>query len=92
VHAALGLAAVQRLARVEVLAHVEAAPVDLVEHLVGVLDEVLHALQELHREPVRPHHEARVPVQAEHLLQDRQVLARVVEQLLAVVEGPRTAG
>ena len=90
--AALLVAALERHALVEVLAHLEAAAVHLVEHLVRILDEVFEALEELDREAVRPHHDVGMPVQAEDLLQARQVLDRIVEEIVAVLERRRPAG
>jgi hypothetical protein len=49
-------------------------PFTLVEHLVRILDEVFEALEELEREAVGPDHHAGVPVEAEDLVQARQVL------------------
>ena len=71
---------------VEVLAHLEATAVHLVEHLVRILDEVLEALEELDREPVRPHDDVGMAVQAEDLLQAGQVLDGIVEELVAILE------
>ena len=84
---ALGLSAVQRLPGVEVSADLEAPAVDLIQHLVRILDEVLEALQEGDREAIGPDVEA-LSVQGEDALQAGQVLSDIVEELISVAEGP----
>src|SRR5262249_21609041 len=84
--AAFLLPALERYRFVEIAPHLETAPVHLVEHLVRILNEVLETLEELHREPVRPHDDARMPVETKDLLQAGQVLDRIVEELVTVLE------
>ena len=64
----LCIATFKRFAMVEVVAHMKPATIDLIEHFMGVLDQVFHSLQKRHWEAVRPHHKAGVPIESEHLL------------------------
>jgi hypothetical protein len=60
--------------------------IDLIQHLVRVLYEIFQALEKLHREAIRPHHHVGMAVETKDLLQARQILHRIVEEIFAVAE------
>src|SRR5262249_24113995 len=84
--AAFLLPAFERHAFIEVAPHLKTAAVDFVEHLVWILDEIFQALEKLDRKAVGPDDHTRMTVETKHFLQTRQVLDRVVKQLIAILE------
>jgi len=72
---------------VEVVSYHEPTTVDLVEHLVRVLNEIFEVFEPGNRESVGPDHNTWMMVEAKDSLQTWEILSNVVEHSGSIVEG-----
>jgi hypothetical protein len=86
-NAALLLSAVEGVAFVEIAPDLKSPSVDLIQHFVRVLNEIFESLQKRDRKAVGPHHEARMSVESEDLVESLYVLAGIVEKFVTMFEG-----